>query len=76
MTTTVKDTKRELRRPLGDPSEVLLDGDHINSMTESEIKTRAYYLWEERGCPEGSPETDWFRAREELVQTLEAKPAP
>jgi hypothetical protein len=22
----------------------------------------AYRLWEERGCPEGSPEEDWYKA--------------
>jgi hypothetical protein len=26
----------------------------------------AYALWQERGCPEGSPEEDWFRAEAEL----------
>jgi hypothetical protein len=27
----------------------------------------AYRLWEERGCPEGSPEIDWRRAEEEFA---------
>ena len=31
-----------------------------------EIALRAYHLWQERGCPIGSPEEDWFRAEEEL----------
>ena len=31
-----------------------------------EIAARAYELWQERGCPIGSSETDWFRAEEEL----------
>jgi hypothetical protein len=22
----------------------------------------AYYLWRERGCPDGSPEEDWYKA--------------
>ena len=26
----------------------------------------AYRLWQERGCPMGSPEEDWFRAESEL----------
>jgi len=34
---------------------------------EDEIAMRAYFLWEERGRPEGSPEEDWFRAQEELA---------
>jgi hypothetical protein len=32
-----------------------------------EIALRAYRLWEERGCPIGSPEEDWFRAEEETL---------
>jgi predicted SnoaL-like aldol condensation-catalyzing enzyme len=30
-----------------------------------EIATLAYELWEARGCPNGSPEEDWFRAEAE-----------
>jgi len=26
----------------------------------------AYALWQQRGCPEGSPEEDWFKAEQEL----------
>ena len=29
----------------------------------------AYRLWLERGCPEGSPEEDWYRAERELGVT-------
>ena len=36
---------------------------------ESEIAARAYRLWLERGCPEGSPEDDWFLAERELRRT-------
>jgi hypothetical protein len=31
-----------------------------------EIAARAHQLWEARGCPEGSPQEDWFHAAEEL----------
>jgi len=30
-----------------------------------EISALAYQLWEDRGCPLGSPEADWFRAESE-----------
>ncbi len=30
--------------------------------SHEEIATRAYYLWEERGRPMGSPEEDWAQA--------------
>ena len=31
------------------------------------IAVLAYSLWEARGCPEGSPEADWFQAEQELT---------
>jgi hypothetical protein len=27
----------------------------------------AYQLWEARGCPEGTPEEDWFNAEKALA---------
>jgi Protein of unknown function (DUF2934) len=36
------------------------------------VARRAYQLWLERGCPDGSPEEDWYRAERELG--MEAKP--
>ena len=30
------------------------------------IAVRAYELWLERGCPDGSPEEDWYRAEQEF----------
>jgi hypothetical protein len=33
-----------------------------------DIAALAYSLWLARGCPEGSPEEDWFRAEEDLAQ--------
>jgi len=32
-----------------------------------QIASLAYSLWQQRGCPEGSPEADWLRAEEELA---------
>lgn len=31
-----------------------------------EISALARQLWIDRGCPEGSPEEDWYRAEEQL----------
>jgi Protein of unknown function (DUF2934) len=31
-----------------------------------EIKMRAFELWSERGCPEGSADEDWYRAEREM----------
>ena len=33
------------------------------------IATRAYELWQQRGCPIGSPEIDWFHAEQEFRTT-------
>jgi len=33
---------------------------------ESAIAVRAYEIWQERGCPIGSDQEDWFRAEQEL----------
>jgi hypothetical protein len=36
---------------------------------EEQVAILAYRLWQERGCPEGSPEVDWLQAEQELQQT-------
>lgn len=33
------------------------------SPDESRIRAKAFELWQARGCPEGSPEADWFSAK-------------
>jgi hypothetical protein len=35
-------------------------------VSPEEVAARSYELWQERGCPAGSPEVDWFRAEDEL----------
>jgi hypothetical protein len=37
-----------------------------------QIAQRAYLLWIERGCPEGSPAEDWYRAERELYGKMMA----
>jgi hypothetical protein len=34
------------------------------------IARLAYFYWEERGCPNDSPDEDWFRAEAELRNRL------
>jgi len=36
--------------------------------TTAEIAALAYALWRERGCPEGSPEKDWYQAQRLLAE--------
>lgn len=35
------------------------------------IQLAAYCLWQQRDCPFGSPEVDWFQAEEQLNQHLD-----
>jgi hypothetical protein len=32
----------------------------------SDIAALAFQLWKERGCPDGSPEDDWYKAEQRL----------
>lgn len=43
-----------------------------NQPRHEEVAARAYMRWQERGCPEGSAEQDWFQAEEELRSTSDA----
>jgi hypothetical protein len=43
-----------------------MTGHGITPFSHSDIEKLAHELWEARGCPEGSPEEDWFRAAQEL----------
>ena len=36
------------------------------ALSEEEIALRSYFLWESRGRPLGSPEEDWYKARNEM----------
>ena len=31
-----------------------------------QITALAYALWQERGCPDGNPDEDWFKAEQEI----------
>jgi hypothetical protein len=44
---------------------VVLPSAHDKAETE-EITRLAYQYWQQRGCPIGTPEEDWFRAEEEI----------
>lgn len=45
--------------------EVQTNGSGENA-SHQEVAELAYRLWQQRGCPEGSAEQDWFDATEEL----------
>ena len=48
------------------PAEAATVGHGIAAFGHADIAALAYELWQARGCPDGSPEEDWFRAAEEL----------
>ncbi len=37
-----------------------------NRFSHDDIAALAHQLWQARGCPEGSPDEDWFHAAEQL----------
>ena len=37
-----------------------------------DIAVLAYHLWQERGCPDGSAEEDWFEALEQLRRPVKS----
>jgi hypothetical protein len=40
----------------------------MSNAQHEQIQKLAYRLWEERGKPLGSPDEDWLRAEQELIQ--------
>jgi len=38
-----------------------------------QITALAYALWQERGCPDGNPDEDWFRAEQEIRAKQESQ---
>jgi Protein of unknown function (DUF2934) len=37
-----------------------------STVKHENIAQLAYLLWQRRGCPEGSPDNDWFEAERQL----------
>ena len=63
---------KQARKMAGEPdsnAESLDDSAPTNvsePVDQQEIAELAYELWHARGCPDGSPDEDWFRAEQEL----------
>jgi hypothetical protein len=41
--------------------------------TQDQIAALAYSLWQQRGCPDGSPELDWLNAEGELTAEMNGR---
>jgi hypothetical protein len=53
--------------PDSEPHPWEANGNHrVAEFGHDDIATLARELWEARGCPEGSPEEDWFQAVKQL----------
>jgi DUF2934 family protein len=48
------------------PSEEKANEKATSSMDPRRTALLAYEFWRARGCPEGSPDEDWFLAEEQL----------
>ena len=56
---------------LGEQAHRDAENEHgLATFGHEDIAGLAHALWQARGCPEGSPEQDWFHA----VQELRARP--
>jgi len=43
-----------------------LEADPAEASFREQVALLAYQLWQQRGCPEGSPDEDWFLAENAL----------
>jgi hypothetical protein len=39
----------------------------LERQNRTQIAALAYSLWQARGCPDGTPDEDWFRAEREIA---------
>lgn len=53
--------------------EAALAAGEDGNVRHDEVQELAYRLWEERGCPLGSPDEDWLRAEEILERERTAR---
>lgn len=48
----------------------------LSDVPEGAVAERAYRLWQQRGCPVGDAEQDWFTALAELAEERHAAVVP
>jgi hypothetical protein len=41
----------------------------LAALEHERITALAYFLWQQRGCPEGSPDEDWFQAQQHIRES-------
>lgn len=45
-----------------------IEPESIEVPLQEQVALLAYLFWEQRGCPEGSPDEDWFRAEKAMIE--------
>jgi hypothetical protein len=59
----------EMRKPPGTAS--VSHSQMPETSMQENLEKLAYGLWQERGCPYGSPEIDWLEAERKLSESSE-----
>ena len=67
MKTNYDDGSQTESRKRDQRSEAEIAAEISSQPTTEEIANLAYALWQERGCPDGSPEEDWYDAENRLA---------
>jgi hypothetical protein len=73
MTTKPGSTQREPESNMRKPAATAATSQSQPSgaSMQEDIARLAYTLWQQRGCPNGSAEFDWFAAEEKLLESVE-----
>lgn len=48
-------------------SDAAIEDEVDSTLEHGDIAALAYHLWQQRGCPEGHPDEDWYRAEQEIA---------
>jgi hypothetical protein len=72
MSATAKSPLQQESRIRTPPSTARESNSQISeTSTQENLAKLAYGLWQERGCPHGSPEIDWLEAERNLSEVSE-----
>jgi len=66
--TSPSQRESEMRKPSGRANS---DSQMTETSMQENLAKLAYTLWQQRGCPEGSSEFDWFEAERKLRESAE-----
>jgi Protein of unknown function (DUF2934). len=55
-----------------------VDSENSEAQNREKIAALAYEFWKARGCPQGTPDEDWFRAEREIARSneMESRESP